>query len=231
MSESRQLWALHQSDKEIEEAQAVLRDLEAKLADERELEDLRIQLAAEQQKQSALQQEHKALEWDNADLGNKVKELEKKLYSGTVTSPKELSAMQKDLDSLKQRRTSSEEKMLGLMVQVDEKNAEVKAMAAALEERTADRKRRQEELRVKQAELTKEIEALKAKRREAATRLSPATLTLYETVKGIRPQAVAKVDRGMCQGCRLILPAREWHRVRAGALVRCSSCGRILCAD
>lgn len=231
MMESRQLWALQRADKDLEEAQSALRDVEARLADGRELEDLRIALAAEQQKLSALQQEQKSLEWDIAELGNKAKELEKKLYGGAVTNPKELSAMQKDLESLKQRRAAGEEKMLGLMVQVDEKNAEVKGMTAALEERTTDWKRQQAELRGKQAELTQAVESLKAKRREAAGQMASATLSLYETVKGNRAQAVARVDRGMCQGCRLILPARECQRVRAGALVRCSSCGRILCSE
>ena len=40
--------------------------------------------------------------------------------------------------------------------------------------------------------------------------------------------AVAKVEQGVCCGCRISLPSTELQRARSDSLVRCSSCGRIL---
>ena len=44
-------------------------------------------------------------------------------------------------------------------------------------------------------------------------------------------RAVARVERGTCQGCRITLPTHLVQRVRAGGmLVQCPSCERILVA-
>ena len=44
--------------------------------------------------------------------------------------------------------------------------------------------------------------------------------------------AVARVERGICLGCRIKLPMREIARLKnSDSLVLCSSCGRILLAN
>ena len=41
--------------------------------------------------------------------------------------------------------------------------------------------------------------------------------------------AVAKMERGLCQGCRMALPTQQQQRVRNGRqTVLCNTCGRIL---
>lgn len=65
-------------------------------------------------------------------------------------------------------------------------------------------------------------------RQAVASEVTPQTLELYEGVKSKKGQAVAKVEQGRCQGCRLNLPINEWQRARVGDVVQCSSCGRIL---
>ena len=53
---------------------------------------------------------------------------------------------------------------------------------------------------------------------------------MYESLLKTRDgSAVAKVERGMCQGCRLTLPTLELQRARSSeGIARCGSCGRIL---
>ena len=38
----------------------------------------------------------------------------------------------------------------------------------------------------------------------------------------------ARVEQGICRGCRISLPTTDLQQARSGKLVQCSSCGRIL---
>ena len=57
-----------------------------------------------------------------------------------------------------------------------------------------------------------------------------AALSLYRALRERRQAtAVAVVERGLCQGCRISLPMSVVQKARAGAgLVQCVSCERIL---
>ena len=39
---------------------------------------------------------------------------------------------------------------------------------------------------------------------------------------------VVKVEQGRCKGCNLTVPAGLWQRARAGEMVECGSCGRLI---
>ena len=78
------------------------------------------------------------------------------------------------------------------------------------------------------AELKNELADLKQKRQQLSGEVDPPTLTLYEKLRQQKKQAVARVEQGICRGCRISISASEVHRVRSGVPVQCSSCGRIL---
>ncbi|MDI6814491.1 MAG: hypothetical protein QMC90_00160 [Dehalococcoidales bacterium] len=40
-----------------------------------------------------------------------------------------------------------------------------------------------------------------------------------------RGTAVAKVEQGLCRGCRISLSTAKLQQARSGSLVQCSSCG------
>ena len=101
--------------------------------------------------------------------------------------------------------------------------------------RTAQRERSEAEkeaARVKSlfAEKDSEIERLRAIREEQSTAADRAWLSLYDVLRDRRDgSAVATVERGMCQGCRITLPRNIIQKARnPGALVQCVSCERIL---
>jgi predicted nucleic acid-binding Zn-ribbon protein len=230
MNEVKQLWALQRVDLEMAEQSVALQQIESKLGNRGELDNLRASLLEEQQKSLALKQEQRDLELEGQGLADKLVSLDVQLYAGGKGS-KELTAIQQDMEMVKGNRKTIEDKSLDLMVRIEAALVAIQAQTQALEEKEKDWVAQQEALKTQQGEVKERMAALKGKRAEAAALLSAETLRLYESVRLIRPQAVAKVDRGMCQGCRLILPVGEWQRVRSGALVRCSSCSRILCLE
>ncbi|MCK5124333.1 MAG: hypothetical protein KAQ82_03800, partial [Dehalococcoidia bacterium] len=77
-----------------------------------------------------------------------------------------------------------------------------------------------------------EIETLLAKLEEdrvaLAQQLDSEVLNTYERIRLSRGQAVAKVERGKCQGCHIAVPTSQWQKIKAGDLIQCNSCSRIL---
>ena len=88
----------------------------------------------------------------------------------------------------------------------------------------------QASLSQKQAELNSALATLEKKRKDLASKLDTASLELYQALRRIRQgTAVAKVEQGVCQGCRIALPMSELQRAKIGQeLVQCGSCERIL---
>ena len=71
---------------------------------------------------------------------------------------------------------------------------------------------------------------LELSRNEMAARVEPSTLKLYDNLRSRRQgKAVARVEQGMCQGCRIVLPMNKLQQIKTGySLVQCGSCDRIL---
>jgi hypothetical protein len=69
---------------------------------------------------------------------------------------------------------------------------------------------------------------LKQKQQLHLTKIDHQAAEFYYELKKQRGQAVAKVEQGLCRGCRISLPTAELQRARSGNLVQCSSCGRLL---
>jgi len=75
--------------------------------------------------------------------------------------------------------------------------------------------------------LARLLEARQAARLELGDEVNRVYDHLVQT-KGI---AVVQVEQGRCKGCNLTVPTGLWQKARAGELVQCGSCGRILHVD
>jgi predicted nucleic acid-binding Zn-ribbon protein len=121
-----------------------------------------------------------------------------------------------------------EDKLLDLMSEVEVSQHEVKYDKERFQKMEGDWQQEQKVLTRKQAEVAGQLSGLQQERQSLASGIAPEALGLYEGMKSRKPQVVVKVEQGMCKGCRLTLPMSEWQRAKAGNLVQCSSCGRIL---
>lgn len=172
------------------------------------------------------------LEDELASLEEKLVMLEKRMYSGSVTAPRELQAMQADAEALKRRQSLLEDQVLESM-------AEREPLDARLDDRDADRRALDEEsgaLRVAIAEAESAIDAElaseEAARAAAIVSIPPDLLSLYEQLRArLGGIGAARLVKGSCTGCHLALPATEVDRIKReppDAVIRCDQCGRIL---
>jgi predicted nucleic acid-binding Zn-ribbon protein len=167
-----------------------------------------------------------------ASAEGKIGEVDRKLYSGTVTAPRELQALQADVASLKRHRSDIEDHVLEAMQDREPLDSEL----AKLHEQRAAFESEAEQLRQAIAAQTKEIDSeltteLEA-RATAAAGVPDDLLSQYERLRtkqgGI---GAARLVNGRCSGCHLTLPATELDRIRReppDTVVLCDQCGRIL---
>ncbi len=129
---------------------------------------------------------------------------------------------------LKTQRAQLEEKTLELMEQVEGAAGNVAASDTELNRLEADWQSQQRKLSADLEQLKTAIADLQQRRQLMAAGIDTAAVETYQELKKQKGTGVARVEGGLCNGCRISLPVSEMQQVRTGKLVRCGSCGRIL---
>ena len=228
MSLPGQLYELQQMDLELQRNQQELNAIENQLTDNKALATAESKLALQKEQLAEAKKGQKSSEWELDDLQEKVNKLNDKLYSGMIKNPKELVNLENEVKSLKSKISRKEDELLELMTQVEEMEAKVKTSIEELERLKQEWQQRQENLEQRKTEVEAELAKLSEARHGLAQQIDSAAVRLYEQIRLIKEQAVAKVEQGRCQGCHITLPTSQWQKAKAGDLVQCNSCSRIL---
>jgi predicted nucleic acid-binding Zn-ribbon protein len=157
---------------------------------------------------------------------------ERRLYSGEVASPRELQALQADVEQLKRRQRTIEDRELTVMEQREPLDAELASLDTAAGEAESDAERVRTELGQREGELDAEIAGEQAARDELARGIEAGLLSDYERRRArANGVGVARLVGSTCQGCHLSIPATEVDRIRrhgGGGVASCDNCGCIL---
>ncbi|MCK5434498.1 MAG: hypothetical protein KAI42_04360, partial [Dehalococcoidales bacterium] len=215
-------------DLEIESGEQALAQLARQLGESQAVVRARTKLKLEQQHLEELRRQQHAAEWEIEDLVNKLTTAEGKLYSGRIKNSKELTNLQHEVDGLRVRRDQLEDKALAIMDRVELSTTSVDTLSNELKTLEAEWHSQQQQLSTNMEQLKTTLSDLKHKRQLLSVKIDPQAIELYQGLKKQRRQAVAKVEQGICRGCRISLPTTELQRARGDSLVQCSSCGRIL---
>ncbi|HUQ62396.1 MAG TPA: C4-type zinc ribbon domain-containing protein [Acidimicrobiales bacterium] len=191
-----------------------------------------VSLAEAVERRDAAARVQRQLEDEMANVEDKIKGLDARLYSGEVTVVRELQAMQADTESLRRRHSALEDEVLEAMSVREPIDEEVQA----LEKERARLDDEGVELRAAIAEAQAGIDAELANettaRAETAARVPTDLLALYERIRANEDGiGAAPLVNGRCGGCHLTLPATELDRMKReppDALVTCEQCGRVL---
>jgi len=228
MSVVKELYQLQEVELEIESDEQALAQIASQLGESQAVVRTRTELELKQQQLEELGRQQHSAEWEIEDLVNKLATAEGKLYSGRIKDPKELTNLQHEVDGLRVRRNQLEDKALEIMDQVELSTASVAALSNELKTLEAEWHSQQQRLSANMEQLKTTLSDLKHKRQLLSANIDPQAIELYQELKKQRGRAVAKVEQGICRGCRILLPTTELQRARGDSLVQCSSCGRIL---
>lgn len=180
-----------------------------------------------------LARSQKRLEDEIATVEDKRAHEEATLYSGSVTSPRELQALQDEVDALKRRTSSLEDEEIEIMELLEPVDAELAELASQRDAAEASLAEARAALSAASGGVDAELVEVLAQRDAAAAAVEDAALLAeYER---LRPQmagvAIARLVGTTCGGCHLSLSAVEADRIRKlppDARATCDECGRML---
>ena len=224
----RQLYQLQEIDSEFSSNEQALNQITNQLGENQVVVRAQSEFTSVQQRLEELKQQQRDSEWEIDELVSKITTSEEKLYSGKVGNPKELASLQHEVDILKVRRAQLEDKVLEVMGQVELTAASVATTASEFKKLEIEWHRQQKQLSAAMEQLKTVLSGLEQKRQSLADKMDHGIVELYHELKQQKGIAVAKVEQGVCRGCRISLSAAELQRTRSGSLVQCGSCGRIL---
>jgi predicted nucleic acid-binding Zn-ribbon protein len=228
MNLTGQLYKLQQLDMELQKKLQELSEVNHGLSDNKALAAAESGLSSYENQLEDVSKKQKNSEWELEDLQEKIRQIDRKLYSGTTKDPKELVNLEKEGKSLKSQIKPKEDALLDFMSQMEEIEANIKTAVEEVERLKQDWEQRQETLGQRNSEIEALLTKLKEERVTLAEQLDSEVLNTYERVRLSRGQAVTRVERGKCQGCHIAVPTSQWQKVKAGDLIQCNSCSRIL---
>ena len=228
MGIAKQLYQLQEVDLEIESAEQSLEQMLSRLGDNQVVVRAQAGLASAQQKLDELLHQQHSMESEIDDLVSKVKAVEEQLFSGRVNNPKELTNLQYEANILKGKRDQVENGALEIMSQVEMAEAGVTATGSELETLQAEWQEQQKQLSADIEKLKGDLSELGHKRQIISNEIDPKSVGAYDKLRKQKGQAVARVEQGICRGCRIALSSSELQQARSGDLVQCSTCGRII---
>jgi len=230
MSRSANLYALQQTDSEIDARKGRLAEVNNLLGETDELLAARQRLKRVEESLSQWRIQQRDQELALQSLERKKRSSEQKLYSGKIRNPKELSDLQEGVASLGRRKAAIEDQLLETMLLVEEDEAEKKTAAEELSRIEAEWKTAQANLRAEKEAQERQLAELAAWRQNQITAIAPADLSSYEHLRPRKRGLVVVLLKGdECQGCMTtVSAARVKEARRADALAHCGTCGRML---
>jgi len=224
------LYRLQVVETEIDETATALDAIQSRLEATQELASTWQEL---RDKEEALRQSRgrlRELELDLEQISGKIASTEEMLYGGEVTNPKELAGLEQELGYLKRRQSEVEDEALVTMDEMEESEAQFKSAEGHVEDAERRWQTAQGELRQEAEELRSRLTTLESERKGSLSIVPKEDLSVYENRRRqTGGRAVALLEGGICQGCRVALPTSLVQQVRRGQdLVSCGSCHRIL---
>lgn len=174
------------------------------------------------------------LENEVGAIETKIAHEESVLYGGGVSNPKELSALQTEIEMLKRRKAPLEEGALEQMVARDEQFAERDRLRAELDDLDKEAEAIRGRVREATADIERHLAEEDARRAEIVPQIPDDLLELYESLReSKRGIGVGALEGGVCSACREALSAVEVDRIKQAAKAgetrfRCEHCRRIL---
>lgn len=216
-----------------------LRHRRASLPERTELETAATQLRATEAQATDVRAERdrvlvdeRRLDDEARSIGAHADDADKRLYSGTVASPRELQALQADIEMLRKQRSQIEDRELEVMEAREALDAQLASLDGRAAQLGADTVRLQAIIAAAEQEIDDELAAEDAAWDGAAASVPPALLADYQRRRAQnRGAGAARLTGTTCGACHLSIPSTEAERIRraGGAEVAyCDNCGAIL---
>ena len=229
MAEVKQLYQLHNIDRAILQCNDELVSVTHNLTNNDKIETAKLSLETASNSAITAIKDSASLESEIANLDSSISRLQKKLYDGTVSNPKELLNIQTELKMFQNSKSKREDSLLRAMISTDRIVAKKDKLQNDLAKLETSKKEVAKRLLQQKERLQAELVHLSKDRIEACKSLDKSTLSLYEKLRTTNGGlALSEVKHGICQRCLVSLTAQEIQNVKTYKLAQCGNCARIL---
>jgi hypothetical protein len=223
------LYELQEMEGDLQKSKADLAEVMSRLDHNEGVARSRDRAARVKAAFTKLQLQQSELDVDVQEAVGRLKDLDKRLYSGSTAASKDLLALQHEIKFTQEKHAGLEAKLLEKMEQVEAGQKAVATIDADLAATESAWQAEQPKLQEEQVRLESHAQEVAQAYETAEAAVNAADLKMYRTLQKSRGIAIAKVERGMCGGCTIAVPSHELQQLRtATSPMRCSSCSRFL---
>lgn len=149
---------------------------------------------------------------------------------GQVKNPRELTALQREIDSTRRMASTRTEEILKIKAAIEDAEAKLEGMRASFEEVRAKADEEAERLRASQSKLAAKLTKLEKGRKSLKDQVELETMRTYERIrKRVGGLAFVAASEGRCTACKMHVPHQTFVALRKGDEIQpCESCGRLL---
>jgi len=227
------LWELQIVDRDLERISREIKQKELVISlKEMQTKISEIEKTVEKEENDIVQLEKSAkrIEKDLAGLESKKSEQEQKLYDGSCNNPKELESMRMKLDQLREQINQFEELELADMDKIEDKVQLLNRISGQLEDLKKAYYKGVKIYKKTKNQLENAKESAVKRHEELENLLEENLLEKYQKIqKAFKNLGIARVENGLCSGCRVEIPILHLKNVKEGNNINtCEQCGRIL---
>jgi predicted nucleic acid-binding Zn-ribbon protein len=223
------LATLQNVDREIKEKnsikQGLLVDLQAK---EKEIQakqkEIALLAASFAEKEKLRQEKDRVLQ----DEGKKA--MDRRMRMNRIKNTKELQALQREIDLIRQGNGELEEDLIKIYEEIDRIKAELKVKEEEAAIMQTEWQQNHEAMQTKISGIDQLVSEAATLRKTIAAQITGELISRYELIFARRGgMAVVEVTGGICHGCYMNIPPQLWNEIiRSEKINLCSSCQRIL---
>lgn len=157
------------------------------------------------------------------------KAMEKRMRMNRIKNIKELQALQREIEQIKQANSELEEELIKIFEELDLYTASRKEKEEELKKLEEEWKEKQREMEVEISGIDQAVSEASTLRQTIASQINGDLIERYELIFARRGgTAVVAVSGGICQGCYMNIPPQLWNEIiKSEKINLCPSCHRI----
>jgi predicted nucleic acid-binding Zn-ribbon protein len=177
-----------------------------------------------------LEKEKLRLEKDRVLQDESKKAMDRRMRMNRIKNIKELQALQREIDQIKQSNNELEEALIEILEALDGIKANIKAKEDEMAQVQAEWQQKQQTMRAEISGIDQAVSEAATRRQTIASQVTGDLISRYELIFSRRGgTAVVEVAGGICQGCYMNIPPQLLNEIIKSEKVHlCPSCQRIL---
>jgi predicted nucleic acid-binding Zn-ribbon protein len=170
------------------------------------------------------------LEKDRVLQEESKKAVDRRMRMNKIKNIKELQALQREIEQIKQSNSELEESLIQVMEELDGIRANMKTKQDEMAEMQVQWRTKQAALQAQISGIDRAVSEAATRRQGIAAQIARDLISRYELIFSRRGgTAVVEVSGGICQGCYMNIPPQLWNEIiRSEKVHLCPSCQRIL---